>query len=449
MASEVILPRVDMDMETGSISHWFVGDGDEVEKGQVIFEIETDKAAMEIEAEMTGIVRGISAATGEQLPVGTVVAWICTPGEDFTPPADAKTDGTKANERTEAAAAEEPDAESQAPASADRERQDADPPAVRRPRATPLARRIASRHKIDLSRIGGSGPRGRILRADVAAALDEGAERCLPAASGHGRATPAHSALRVLREGSGVPLVLVHGFASEAGSWRPLLQHIDLAAPIVAIDLPGHGRTELQGHTDFEGLAAFAEDALQTSGLEAIHLVGHSLGGAISARLAASRLFDLRSLTLIAPAGLGPAINGEFLEGLLSSEGEAATAAWLKLLVHDPDMLTPGFVRATMKAMTLQRDAQSRLREALFESGTQLFDIRADLARITAPVRVLVGNEDRIIPAHQTASLPAAVALHRLAGIGHIPQIETPELTGRLIGQTALSAGREDHFGRA
>ena len=81
MPSEVILPRVDMDMATGKISKWLVEGGCAVNKGQPLFEIETDKAAMEIEAQASGTLRKLVDVSGEDIPVGTVVAWIYADGE--------------------------------------------------------------------------------------------------------------------------------------------------------------------------------------------------------------------------------------------------------------------------------------------------------------------------------------------------------------------------------
>ena len=83
MATEVILPRVDMDMETGKFASWLVAEGASVKKGQALFEIETDKAAMEVDAPADGVLRGVTAVSGDVLPVGTVVGWIVAPGEVF------------------------------------------------------------------------------------------------------------------------------------------------------------------------------------------------------------------------------------------------------------------------------------------------------------------------------------------------------------------------------
>src|SRR3954469_12894988 len=82
MPIEVILPKVDMDMASGTISRWLVKDGDRVKKGATIFEIETDKATMEVEAPGDGTIGRISAREGAVVPVGVAVAFIFGEGED-------------------------------------------------------------------------------------------------------------------------------------------------------------------------------------------------------------------------------------------------------------------------------------------------------------------------------------------------------------------------------
>ncbi|EHH09662.1 dihydrolipoamide acetyltransferase homoserine dehydrogenase, partial [Mesorhizobium amorphae CCNWGS0123] len=76
MPVEVILPKVDMDMATGQISRWFVAEGAAVKQGDVLFEIETDKAAMEIDAPASGVLRDVTGKEGVDIPVGAPVAWI-------------------------------------------------------------------------------------------------------------------------------------------------------------------------------------------------------------------------------------------------------------------------------------------------------------------------------------------------------------------------------------
>jgi pyruvate dehydrogenase E2 component (dihydrolipoamide acetyltransferase) len=165
MAVEVILPRVDMDMATGKISKWHVKDGEKVTKGALLFEIETDKAAMEIDAPVDGILRNIIVGEGGTAPVGTAVAFIFAEGEAAgAPPAAA----------APKPAAAAPAAASPAPAIS------AHAGTGEAPRATPLARRLARQAGLAITAIAGSGPRGRITAADVRAASEAKPAAVLP-----------------------------------------------------------------------------------------------------------------------------------------------------------------------------------------------------------------------------------------------------------------------------
>jgi pyruvate dehydrogenase E2 component (dihydrolipoamide acetyltransferase) len=80
-AIEVILPKVDMDMDSGVIVAWKVSEGERVQQGDILFEMETGKAMMEVEAPGTGIIRSLAKISGEPIAVGTAVAWIHPDGE--------------------------------------------------------------------------------------------------------------------------------------------------------------------------------------------------------------------------------------------------------------------------------------------------------------------------------------------------------------------------------
>ncbi|MEQ1523862.1 MAG: dihydrolipoamide acetyltransferase family protein [Aestuariivirga sp.] len=159
MPVEVILPKVDMDMATGKIAKWHVKEGDAVKKGGLLFEIETDKAAMEIDAPSDGIIRNITAAEGTMIPVGQTVALIYQDGETASAPATSE----PLPPVKPITPAPRPDAEQTAvlPAAS----------ASGRLPATPLARRLAKQGGITLENIAGSGPRGRIAAIDVQRAL--------------------------------------------------------------------------------------------------------------------------------------------------------------------------------------------------------------------------------------------------------------------------------------
>ncbi|MGO4174563.1 dihydrolipoamide acetyltransferase family protein [Bosea sp. TAF32] len=196
MPVEVILPKVDMDMETGTIEAWHVEEGDLVRQGDTIFEIGTNKAVMEVEAPASGAIRGIKLETGVPITVGTPVAWIYLDGEAATTPSE-----PAAAAASVAAATSNP--EGAAPASGASAAQSAAPGL----RATPLARRIARQNALDLKTVAGTGPRGRIGEADVKRHLEQ-RPRCTqtqearpaptPASASEGRLQPFSAIRRIV-----------------------------------------------------------------------------------------------------------------------------------------------------------------------------------------------------------------------------------------------------------
>src|SRR5947209_19438748 len=156
MPVEVVLPKVDMDMESGVIAAWKVAEGAYVHQGDILFEMETSKSMMEVEAPATGTIRGLAAITGEPVAVGTPVAWIDTGRAK----AKVSVEHARMARRPPSPA---PGAVS-APAAAASRAADAIAPVTDDDgiRASPLARRAARTSGVDLAAISGSGPRGRI-----------------------------------------------------------------------------------------------------------------------------------------------------------------------------------------------------------------------------------------------------------------------------------------------
>ncbi|HEX3237958.1 MAG TPA: dihydrolipoamide acetyltransferase family protein [Gaiellaceae bacterium] len=156
MATEVILPRLGQGMESGTIVRWLKSEGEAVQKGEPLFELDTDKVTQEVEAEAAGVLLKIAVAEGE-VPVGQTVAFIGSEGEDVP----------------EVAAAAEPpqeEAKSRAPEPV-QEAEAREGAAVAsgngRIKASPLARRMARERGVELSGIHGTGPDGRIVAEDV------------------------------------------------------------------------------------------------------------------------------------------------------------------------------------------------------------------------------------------------------------------------------------------
>ena len=162
MATEVLMPALSPTMEEGTLAKWLVKEGDAVKSGQIIAEIETDKATMEFEAVDEGIVGKILVAEGTAgVKVNTPIAVLLEEGEDASSAASAASSAPKAAAAPAAVAAPvTAPAVAVAPAAA---------PVAGGARvfASPLARRIAKEKGIDLTTVAGSGPHGRIVRADV------------------------------------------------------------------------------------------------------------------------------------------------------------------------------------------------------------------------------------------------------------------------------------------
>jgi pyruvate dehydrogenase E2 component (dihydrolipoamide acetyltransferase) len=169
MATEVILPRLGQGMESGTIVRWLKSEGEQVQKGEPLFELDTDKVTQEVEAEASGVLLKIAVPEGE-VPVGQTVAFI---GEAGEPVPAAGADPA----REEAAPAPRPAPAVEAPAAGNGQ------PATggARVKASPLARRIARERGIDLTSVRGTGPDGRIVAEDVERAEAAPARRAVPA----------------------------------------------------------------------------------------------------------------------------------------------------------------------------------------------------------------------------------------------------------------------------
>ena len=170
MATEVKLPRLGQGMESGTVVRWLKQEGENVEKGDPLYELDTEKVTQEVEAEASGVLLKIAVAEGE-VPVGQTIAVIGEAGEDV-PEAETEVDEAPEEEGSRAPARDE-DRERAKEASAGatmpeqitevREPSQADG----RIKASPLARRIAREKGIDLAALRGTGPEGRIVAEDV------------------------------------------------------------------------------------------------------------------------------------------------------------------------------------------------------------------------------------------------------------------------------------------
>ncbi len=421
MAQPILVPQVGQDLTEAKIVELHVKLGDRVKKGDLVAVVESEKASFEVEAFAEGFVISLPYNVDDWAPVLQPLMLLGAEGEVAAAAPVATVAPVLVPVAAAGAAAVPAPASTPIPGPA---------PVAGELRASPAARVAATNKGLDLAAIVGTGPAGAVVLRDTTAA---------PALA----KIPGGVNLRTLQSGQGAPVIFIHGFGADLSAWRPLVGRINLGVPMMALDLPGHGASTGHSVTSFDDIVAIVGDALRTLP-GGVHLVGHSVGAAVAMALTARGDLDVRSLTLLSPAGLGPSVDGAFVDGFLAAQTEAALAAWMRRLVHDPVMLAPVLVRATLaaRADTGLVPAQRKVARALFEGGTQLFSTAAALRSYPGPCTVIVGRDDAIMSAAEiAAAIPPQAALHRLPSVGHLPQIEAAELVVTLICRTVRAAG--------
>jgi len=228
--------------------------------------------------------------------------------------------------------------------------------------------------------------------------------------------------------------LLLHGFAGSLDTW------VGTAAMlagdgfvVVAPDLPGHGASQVTADTP-QAIARMLADAWGHLGLTGpVHLIGHSMGGAIALLLAAAQPQRLASLTLVAPLGLGGTVDGSFLQGVLAASDAASLGAALRPLTARPMPQDAAALTAMLACLDRHRPMLRGLAAALADGDRQRLDLRAVLAELKLPARLIVGDADAVLP-WAVIVPPPHVPLHRLP-CGHMPHWEQPGLMRRLLAQ--------------
>lgn len=192
----IIMPKMGDAMEEGTLVRWLKHEGDTVQEGEPIAEIATDKATVEIEAPTSGVLRGIRVAENAVVPVNTPLAYILQEGESLPAESDGKASGAVQPTAAAPQPAPAPTAVAAAP-------QPAPAPINGEERilASPLARKIAAEHGIDLRQVQGTGPKGRIVERDVLAYIESRKATAVPAAAPAPMPVPAPAVAAAPAEG--------------------------------------------------------------------------------------------------------------------------------------------------------------------------------------------------------------------------------------------------------
>ncbi len=396
---EMPLPRLGETMEEGRIGLIVKRPGEKFRRGETLLEVESDKTTVEVPALQDGILIEWLVASDQMVPVESAIARIEIEGEAV---AEAKPVAV-------AAAVPQPAA---APA----------PRMIRlatgtRPRASTAARAEARRKGVDLATLQGSGRNGRVSRADLAAALRP-SRATYHVETPHGRIFFREWPAQGQQRGA---VLLLHGLFADSQSFTTLGRKLAARGyRSFALDLPGHGETV--------AAAASLDDIVQAvaSALPALklHVIGHSFGALVAARLADHAL----SLTLLAPAGCGEEINGQFLAAMLGGQIDQA----LGFLGES----VPAEAQASLTEALSVHNAQLRAIAAdVAEDGRQKLSILSALAKASIPVRAVFMRDDAVIPSQHALNLPFNVASHIMPGTGHLPHWRAPDAVVGLIGE--------------
>lgn len=241
-------------------------------------------------------------------------------------------------------------------------------------------------------------------------------------------------------EGDAPPLLLLHGFGGDLNNW--LFNQPALAAgrAVFALDLPGHGGSAKALGGTGAGVAALADDVaafVAAADLPPHHLAGHSLGGAVALELARRAPRQVRSLTLIASAGLGEDIDIDYIRGFIAAARRKDLKPWIERLFADTSLVRREMLDDILKFKRLDHVSGilTAIADAVFADGRQSLVLREALAALAMPRQVIWGAQDRIIPASHADALPAGVQVHVIEGAGHMVHMEKAAEVTALIEQ--------------
>jgi pyruvate dehydrogenase E2 component (dihydrolipoamide acetyltransferase) len=237
--------------------------------------------------------------------------------------------------------------------------------------------------------------------------------------------------------GDGPPIVFVHGFGGDLNAWMFNQPALAERHRTIALDLSGHGGSTktMDFALDAAGFAGDIDHVLAALRVDRVHLVGHSMGGAVAVSFARSHPDRVASLTLIAPAGLGPEINGDFIDGFVRMERRREAQEVLRLLVRDPELVSRAMVEDVLRYKRLDgvTAALSAIAAEWFPGGIQRASWAALATALGMPVQIIWGRDDRIIPAAHGEALAGKMPVHILDGAGHLPHMEKSAEVNRLI----------------
>ena len=225
-------------------------------------------------------------------------------------------------------------------------------------------------------------------------------------------------------------VLLLHGFGGDLDNWMFNLDSLAEKHRLLALDLPGHGQSvKTNVDPSLSGMATFVRKFLDVLSVSSVHVVGHSMGGAIAMQLASDSPETVKSLGLICSAGLGPDINSDYLRGFVEAQSQQELKLVLEQLFADESLVNLQLVNDLLnyKRMDGVEATLKALSETLISAGEQTF-LTDNIVASGIPVLVIWGKQDRIIPVSHAQNFSAAggycVEVEIFDSAGHMVQME-------------------------
>jgi pyruvate dehydrogenase E2 component (dihydrolipoamide acetyltransferase) len=237
-------------------------------------------------------------------------------------------------------------------------------------------------------------------------------------------------------ESNGIPVLFIHGFGGDLDNWLFNIDAVAEQAPVIALDLPGHGQSTVRlPGTSLAALADFIAHFMDAIDVPQAHFVGHSMGGAIATQLALSHPHRVASLALIASAGLGDEINSGYTNGFVSASSRRDLKPVLEQLFNDPTLVSRQMIDDVLKYKRLDgvTELLTALSGVLFGGGRQTEKPGLRLGETGKRVLVLWGREDRVMPVGHASNAPAGAIVKLFDQAGHMVQMEHASNVNRLI----------------
>ncbi len=225
-------------------------------------------------------------------------------------------------------------------------------------------------------------------------------------------------------------VLLLHDFGGDLDNWMFNLDSLAEKHRLLALDLPGHGQSvKTNVDPSLSGMATFVRKFLDVLSVSSLHVVGHSMGGAIAMQLASDSPKTVKSLGLICSAGLGPDINSDYLRGFVEAQSQQELKLVLQQLFVDESLVNLQLVNDLLnyKRMDGVEATLKALSETLISAGEQTF-LTDNIVASGIPVLVIWGKQDRIIPVSHAQNFSAAggycVEVEIFDSAGHMVQME-------------------------